>query len=157
MGLVLKQLAADNRRLWVFDTYEGLPAPTPDDPDFDIAKSYTGTCLGTIEDVTGSFRRLGIEDRTEFVKGLFQDTLPVTPIKQIAVLHIDGDWYQSVKTCLDLLYDKVSENGIIQLDDFGFWQGARKAVEEFFEERRILPRLSKVDFSGRQFIKSTQG
>jgi predicted O-methyltransferase YrrM len=154
MGLTLKRLGSRDRRLWLFDTYEGLPAPTVNDPDFEIARPYTGTCLGALEDVTASFRRLGIEDLAVFVKGLFQDTLAVADVRQIAVLHIDGDWYDSVKTCLDTLYDKVSDGGIIQIDDFGFWQGARKAVEEFFDERRLAPRLVKVDYSGRQFVKT---
>jgi hypothetical protein len=157
MGLTLKQLGVRDRRLWVFDTYEGLPAPTADDPDFEIAVSYTGSCLGSLDDVTASFRQLGIDDLSVFVKGLFQDTLPTTTVGRIAVLHIDGDWYESVKVCLDTLYDKVSDHGVIQLDDFGFWKGARKAVEEFFAERRISPRLLKLDHSGRQFIKPVRG
>jgi predicted O-methyltransferase YrrM len=157
MGLTLKQLGVRDRRLWVFDTYEGLPAPPADDPDYDIAQSYTGSCLGTLEDVTASFQQLGVDDISVFVKGLFQDTLAGAEVRTIALLHIDGDWYESVKVCLDTLYDRVSDNGVIQLDDFGFWKGARKAVEEFFEERRIAPRLIKVDYSGRQFVKPAQG
>lgn len=154
MGLTLKQLGAIERTLWVFDTFEGLPPPTADDPDYDIAKLYTGTCLGTIEDVTASFQRLGIYNQTKLVKGLFHDTLPATNIESIAVLHIDGDWYSSVKTCLENLYDKVSEGGVIQIDDYGFWKGARRAVDEFFASRSIIPKMKRLDYSGRQFIKA---
>jgi predicted O-methyltransferase YrrM len=154
MGLTLQQLGASERTLWVFDTFEGLPPPTADDPDYDIAKLYTGTCLGTIEDVTASFRRLGIYPQAKLVKGLFQDTLPDADIKNIAFLHLDGDWYESVKTCLENLYDKVSEGGVIQIDDYGFWKGAQKAVDEFFASRSIVPRMKRLDYSGRQFIKS---
>ncbi len=154
MGLTLKQLGASERTLWVFDTFEGLPPPTADDPDFEIAKLHTGTCLGTIEEVTASFQRLAILDRTKFIKGLFQDTLCATNVGNIAVLHIDGDWYGSVKACLENLYDKVAEGGVIQIDDYGFWKGARKAVDEFFASRSIISELKRVDYSGRQFIKS---
>jgi len=154
MGLTLKQLSASERTLWVFDTFEGLPPPSADDPDYEFAQFYAGTCLGTIEDVTASFRRLGISKGTKFVKGLFHETLPATNIESIAVLHIDGDWYNSVKACLDILYDKVQVGGVIQIDDYGFWKGARRAVDEFFVSRSIIPNLRRLDYSGRQFIKS---
>ena len=150
MGLALKQ-RAEARQLWLFDTFEGLPAPTPDDPDFDIARNYIGTCKGTIEDVMGSFERL--ELKASPVKGMFQNTLPTTEISEIAVLHIDGDWYESTKTVLNHLYDRVSVGGVIQLDDYGYWKGSAKAVQEFFAERDMDPQLKQLDYSGRQFIK----
>ena len=154
MGLTLKQLGTTDRMLWVFDTFEGLPSPTLDDPDYDIAKLYTGTCLGTIEDVKASFQDLGIYSQAKLVKGLFQDTLLSTNIGSIAVLNIDGDWYDSVKTCLENLYEKVAVGGVIQIDDYGFWKGSRKAVDEFFASRSIAPKMKRLDYSGRQFIKS---
>jgi hypothetical protein len=153
MGLTLKQLGEDGRTLWGFDTFEGLPPPTADDPDYEIAHLHTGTCLGALEEVSASFASLGILDRAKLVKGLFQETLPTAPIEEIAVLHIDGDWYESVKTCLEQLYDKVADGGVIQIDDYGFWQGARKAVDEFFARRSITAELKRLDYSGRQFIK----
>ena len=153
MGLTLKQLGVTDRTLWLFDTFEGLPAPTADDPDQEIAGLYTGTCLGTIEDVTASLQRLGIYSQAKLVKGLFDETLPVTDVKKIAVLHIDGDWYGSVKSCLVHLYDKVSVGGVIQFDDYGYWAGARKAVDEFFAGRSVVPKLERLDYDGRLFIK----
>lgn len=153
MGLTLKQLGATERTLWLFDTFEGLPAPTADDPDREIADLHTGTCLGTIEDVTASLRRLGIDSQSKLVKGLFEDTLPKAEIQKIAVLHIDGDWYSSVRSCLVNLYDKVAVGGVIQFDDYGYWEGARKAVDEFLANRSIGQKLERVDYAGRQFIK----
>lgn len=152
MGLILKQHASD-RRLWVFDTFEGLPAPTEGDPDYDKAKSKVGKCRGEIEEVEGLFKELGVLDLATCVKGLFQDTLPKTEIKQIAFLHLDGDWYESTKVCLDELYDRVSPGGVIQVDDYGHWAGARKALHEFFESRGLNPELSYLDYTGRQFVK----
>lgn len=154
MGLTLKQLGVTDRTLWLFDTFEGLPAPTADDPDQEIADLYTGDCLGTIEDVTATMKRLGIFSQIKMVKGLFDDTLPVTTdLKKIAILHLDGDWYNSIKTCLVHLYDKVSVGGIIQFDDYGYWEGARKAADEFFAERSIDTKLERIDYDGRLFIK----
>jgi predicted O-methyltransferase YrrM len=152
MALTLRQMGA-RRRLWLFDTFEGLPAPSSHDADFEIADLFTGTCVGTLDEVRGLFERLRIADDVTFVKGLFQDTLPATSIPRIAVLHIDGDWYESVKVCLDSLYDKVVPGGVIQLDDYGYWAGARKAVDEFRQERGIQAPLQRLDYSGRFLIK----
>ena len=152
MGLALKEAGAD-RTLWVFDTFEGIPPPTTADPDYDIAALYTGDFLGELEDVAALFRRLGILDRARLVKGLFQDTVPRAEVGAIAVLHLDGDWYESVKVCLEALYDRVSRGGIIQIDDYGHWKGARKAVEEFMADRRLAGPLRYVDYTGRQLIK----
>ena len=89
----------------------------------------------------------------EFVKGLFQQVLPITLVPPISVLHIDGDWYEGVRVCLDFLYDRVVPYGVIQFDDYGYWKGARKAVDEFFNHRGIQVRLRRLDYSGRFVIK----
>lgn len=153
MALTLRRLGS-RRKLWLFDTFEGLPAPSSEDPDFEIADLFTGACVGTLHEVRGLFERLDVADGVTFVKGLFQETLPVTPIGQIAVLHIDGDWYESVKVCLESLYDKVVAGGVIQLDDYGYWAGARKAVDEFMKRRGIRAPLQRLDYSGRFLIKA---
>ena len=87
------------------------------------------------------------------MRGLFQKTLPTTEISKIALLHIDGDWYESVRACLENLYDKVTPGGFIQFDDYGYWKGARKAVDEFLENRHIEAPLRRVDYSGRVLLK----
>lgn len=152
MGLALKEARAD-RTLWVFDTFEGIPAPTAADPDYDIAARYTGHFRGDLGEVEALFRRLGILEEARLIKGLFAETLPRAEVGAIAVLHIDGDWYESVKICLDHLYDRVSRGGIIQIDDYGHWEGARKAVEEFMADRRIAGPLHHIDYTGRRLIK----
>lgn len=152
MGLTLKQLHSD-KALWVFDTFAGLPPPTLDDPDYEIAKERTGTCLGTLQEVQRLFADLEILPQSIFVKGLFRDTLPTCDVENIAVLHLDGDWYQSVKDCLEHLYDRVSPGGIIQIDDYGHWAGARKATHEFLDQRSINVGLRYLDYTGRQFTK----
>jgi hypothetical protein len=154
MALTLQKLHA-SRKIWLFDTFDGLPAPTVDDPDFELADLFTGTCVGTLDEVGELFRRLNVANNVEFVKGLFQQTLPAAPISRIAVLHIDGDWYESVRACLDSLYDQVVPGGVIQLDDYGYWKGARKAVDEFLDQRGIQTPLHRLDYSGRFFIRSS--
>jgi O-methyltransferase len=152
LGLTLQELGT-KRDLWLFDTFQGLPRPTQDDADFEIADLYTGKCLGSVEDVRDSLARLAIRDNLHLVPGLFQDTLPSAPVASIAVLHVDGDWYESVKICLESLFDKVAIGGVIQFDDYAHWAGARKAVDEFFASRGIRPTLRKLDFAGRQMVK----
>lgn len=152
MGLTLKRLGA-LRTLWVFDTFEGIPPPTAGDPDENIARFYTGSFRGDRAEVEALFERLGIQSRSRLVKGLFQDTVPRATVDTIAVLHLDGDWYESVKVCLEHLYDKVSVGGVVQIDDYGHWEGTRKAVDEFMSQRSIDAPLSYLDYTGRQLIK----
>lgn len=151
MGLAMKDdpLA---RRLWVFDTFEGMPKPTADDPDYDLALQYEGSCRGGFEEVSAVFRQFGLAERTKMVKGLFQDTVAHASIDQFALLHLDGDWYESVKVCLDAFYDKVVPGGIIQIDDYGYWAGARKAVNEFMAARNIIAPLRRIDYTGRTLV-----
>jgi hypothetical protein len=151
MGLLLR--AEPHRTLWLFDTFEGLPPPTYDDPDYQIAKTFVGTCRGDLGDVAKLIEQLRLTAQTRLVKGLFQETVPKSPIPVIAVLHLDGDWYWSVKVCLDHLYDRVSPGGIIQIDDYGHWAGARRAVHDFFRQRGLRLKLKYLDYTGRQFVK----
>jgi hypothetical protein len=143
----------DDRTLWVYDTFEGLPRPTDDNPDCELALTREKTCLGEFDEVEALFKSLDVLDGRHMIKGLFQDTLPETTPDRIALLHLDGDWYESTHVCLDHLYDKVSTGGVIQIDDYGHWAGARKALHEFFDERGIEVDLKYLDYSGRQFVK----
>jgi len=152
MGLACRQLGQP-RELWIFDTFEGLPPPSAEDPDFELARASTGTCRGEYNEVRGLLKRLGVLEGAHLVKGLFQDTVPTAEVRQIALLHLDGDWYDSTRVCLEHLYDKVSPGGIIQVDDYGHWAGARKALHEFFDLRGIRVDLNYLDYTGRQFRK----
>lgn len=146
LGLTLDRLRS-HRLLFLFDTYEGLPAPTEDDPDYSRAAQWTGHCRGTLEEVQAVFRRLGLNTtRMRFVKGLFQDTLG-PHLGPIALAHLDGDWYESTLTCLTHIWPALSPGGVIQLDDYGEWQGCRKAVDEYFAERQSEIRMRPVDES----------
>jgi hypothetical protein len=101
-------------------------------------------------------RQLGYDaDKLFFHKGWFQDTLPDDAPKMgpIAVLRLDGDWYASTKVCLEHLYDKVAPGGFVVIDDYGCYEGCRKAVDEFRKERGITAFLSHVDETGRYWIK----
>jgi len=134
------------RDAWLFDSFEGLPAPTAEDgvlrdptskdrSSWDLAKGY---CLGTLEEVENLlFNRFGFSrENVHLVKGWFQDTLPVykDKVRDIAVLRIDADWYESTKCCLKNLYEQVVDGGYVILDDYAL-VGCQKAVDEFFNNR----------------------
>lgn len=165
MALVSQEYGS-NRTSWLFDTFEGLPPPTDDDNY--VSPTYSpknkrasvvieGFCLGTIEEVSETlFKKLGVKkDNTKMVKGLFQDTLPIwrDKIGAIAVLRLDGDWYESTKCCLENLYSNVAPKGIVILDDYVSVPGCKKATDEFLKENDIDVELIFDNRGGCYFIK----
>ncbi|MEO8680299.1 MAG: TylF/MycF/NovP-related O-methyltransferase [Vicinamibacterales bacterium] len=161
MALV-EQIAAHPRVLWLFDSFEGLPDPTADDfvdgaTGTHIRPLPRGSCLGTVEQVSELlFAELGLpRDRIRLVKGWFQDTLVANreSVGPIALLRIDGDWYESVKSCLDILYDSVVPNGVVIIDDYTSCYGAQKAVDEFIANRRLVVTLIPDGRGGCHFTK----
>jgi hypothetical protein len=153
-------MAAPRRRVWLFDSFEGLPEPTVEDGA--AALAYAGDrgsgalqpidrCVGPLEVVEELFfERLGIDpSRVEIRKGWFQGTLPGASheIGRIAVLRLDGDWYDSTKVCLEQLYDLVAAGGFVIIDDYGYWEGCRRAVDEFLASRGLEVELVPVDDS----------
>ena len=135
------------RRIWLFDSFEGLPEPTEKDGDRAIVyASYRATgALRSIdlntaapEDALEAMARLGIDhSRVVIRKGWFQETVPAAAaeIGPIAVLRLDGDWYESTKVCLEHLYDLVVPGGFVILDDYDAWEGCRRATDEFLAAR----------------------
>ncbi len=95
-------------------------------------------------------------DYIHYHKGWFQDTLPVNhkQIDQIAILRLDGDWYDSVKICLDYLFEKVVTGGLVVIDDYGYYDGCTKAVDEFLEKKGIKTFLSYSSIGCRYFVKN---
>lgn len=149
-GLLARALrdAGSDKRMWLYDNFEGMPEPDPKrDPDYEAARKYVGACKGDEVQVRELVTGLRGPGEIQIVKGLFQDTLPFRAPQRIALLHLDCDWYQSVRFCLDTLYDRMEPGGILQLDDYHFWEGCRKAVDEFFLNRKIEPRLVTIDAS----------
>ena len=158
--------AKSNRKVWLFDSFEGLPEPTKEDGN--MAKDYANNkaggklktineCVSSLEDVKEVFFKiLKINPQNIVIKkGWFQNTLPVAKneIGPISILRLDGDWYDSTKCCLDNLYDNVIISGYIIIDDYGHWEGTRRALDEFLKERKIKINLIKVDYTGVYFKK----
>ena len=141
-----------NRTIWLFDSFEGLPQPT--EKDGAEAQTCGWWCHGDLSKVQTIFGRMRIpESRFRVIKGWFQDTFPAVQIGDIALLHIDADWYDSVKLCLERFYDSVQPGGYVVIDDYGHWEGCRRAIDEFLRDRGIDITLTRVDYTGRYFLK----
>lgn len=143
------------REMWLFDSFEGLPRPSERDSAIERAFYFEDWNKGSIEKVKHVFNTLNLSlDQVNFVKGWFDQTIPGAPVREIALLHIDADWYDSVRMVLQSLYDRVAPGGYIVLDDYGYWQGCNQAVHDFFTERGI-PRsaLRRVSDMGAYFQK----
>lgn len=159
--------AKTNRKIWLFDSFEGLPEPAAQDgsraADYASGKaagelSSIDQCVAPLEVVEYLFfSKLKLNRANIFIeKGWFQDTLPKCrgKVGDIAILRLDGDWYESTKCCLDNLYQNVIKGGYIVIDDYDLWEGARKAVDEFLKVHSINIELKKVGFGGRYFQKA---
>lgn len=160
MALTNRELGKQEREKWFFDSYEGLPEPTAEDYHDGRAGEFIrplpeGSCLGTIEQVSELlFDDLKFDrEQTHLVKGWFQDTVPAHKDKlgSIAVLRLDGDWYESTKIPLDNFYDKIPEGGFVIIDDYATCFGSRKAVDEFRAERGIVTPLREDGRGGVYF------
>ena len=146
----LMALRAPDRRVWMFDSFEGLPPPAPIDgpaaaqwaADTD-GPDYHDNCRASAARVAADAARLGIADRVEVVKGWFEDTLPARrdEVGPIALLRIDADWYDSVRTCLDSLLDLVVPGGFVIFDDYYDWDGCAIAVHEALAAQHLPYRI----------------
>ncbi|TMQ05145.1 MAG: macrocin O-methyltransferase [Deltaproteobacteria bacterium] len=144
-----------DRRVWVADSFEGLPAP--DAKKFPLeARAHASRTMAedfqhfavSEADVRASFAAFGLlDDQVRFLVGWFKDTLPAAPIDRLAVLRLDGDYYESTMDTLTALYDKVSPGGFVIIDDYGerLWTYCRRAVDDFRRARSITAELIKVD------------
>ncbi len=164
---ILRQLGDTNRKLFLYDTFEGMPAPSENDVDFqgtaaekfygETAGNSEGWCFADQRDVLQNLHSTGYPKENIFlIEGKVEDTIPETLPEKICLLRLDTDWYDSTKHELIHLYPNLSENGILIIDDYGHWQGARKATDEYFGELKFKPFLQRIDYTGRLLIKNVK-
>jgi hypothetical protein len=155
MRAFLKVHGVENRRVWVADSFEGLPVP--DVTRFPLeAKAHSSKTMVeeykhfavSVDDVKDNFRRYGLlDDQVVFLKGWFKDTLPHAPIESLSLMRLDGDYYESTMDGLVNLYPKLASGGFVVIDDYGedMWTYCRKAVDDFRAAHGITDPLVKVD------------
>jgi O-methyltransferase len=155
------------RALHLFDSFEGLPpvqaidGPMAKSWQQDVAGPiYFDNCTASLESVQQNLRQLGLDGGPITLhKGWFEQTVPAFAEQYggtIALLRLDGDWYESTKVCLENLYPLVSENGVVIIDDYYAWDGCAVAVHEYFGAQRLNHRIRALpDFSAAYVIKQS--
>jgi O-methyltransferase len=152
MADLLLRAGIRDRRVWLFDSFEGHRPPAEIDGQaaLDYALNtddpgYVDNCRVAVDDVRRSAVALGLDSVTEIVKGWFEDTLPANKerIGPIAILRLDCDWYDSVRSCLESLYDVVTPGGVVIIDDYYSYDGCAIAVHEFLAARRLAHRIEQ--------------
>ncbi|HST34937.1 MAG TPA: TylF/MycF/NovP-related O-methyltransferase [Solirubrobacteraceae bacterium] len=135
----LMSAGAPGRAIWAFDSFEGLPAPSlrdTNDPTLDLeqaAEFFRDQCVGSEDRLREAVRRFGSPDHLHVRKGWFDVTLPTArpQIGPIALLHVDGDWYDSIYCVLENLYEQVVAGGVIVIDDYAGVPSAGRATDDF--------------------------
>lgn len=167
MAALAMREGGDPRPLWLYDTFEGMTEPTAVDldhaghsaaSDLAAAERVAGEasiwCYATQDDVLANLRSVGHpEALLRPVAGEVERTIPGEVPERIAVLRLDTDWYASTRHELEHLWPRLSPGGVLLIDDYGHWQGARQAVDEFLATLAVRPLLHRTDYTGRTAIK----
>lgn len=172
MLLVLLEQGVTDRDVYLYDTFGGMTVPTDDDTSaFEEPALVTwkrsdsqgeqawsklfNSEIFNLNDVRSALLQTGYpEARLHFVKGPVEETIPGTLPERMALLRLDTDWYESTRHELQHLYPRLEQGGVLIIDDYGHWQGCRKAVDEYFAVDGIKPiLLQRIDYTGRIAVK----
>jgi len=167
MTLTLKHLGFEDRELFLYDTFTGMTKPGEIDVsssgkpalnEFSKRKTSEDSstwCLSSLDEVKENlFSTFYPQEKIHFIEGKVEETIPNHIPEQIAILRLDTDWYESTKHELIHLFPRLQPNGVLIIDDYGHWQGARKAVDEYIAENNICILLNRLDYSGRIAVKT---
>ncbi len=152
---VLAAYGIEDRKIFVADSFEGLPKPDADKYPADKGdKHHIHSYLAVSkEEVENNFRKYGLLDnQVVFLKGWFKDTLPQAPIKKLSILRLDGDMYGSTMEALETLYPKLSNGGFCVIDDYAL-RACKAAVDDFRSKHMIDSELKEIDWTGRYWRK----
>lgn len=161
----LLETGQTDREFWLYDTFEGMTEPTSLDVDFlgrpadallDDADRNDGQsvwCCSQLEEVQQLlFASNYPPERLRFVVGPVESTIPAQVPEQIALLRLDTDWYESTKHELLHLLPRLQRGGILIVDDYGHWEGCRRAVDEYFHDHQVPIFLTRIDYTGRMGV-----
>jgi len=153
------------RRLHLFDTFAGMPPPAAADRDLagvpaatllaaERRESGSTWAYSPLADVRANLLSTGYPpELIRFVAGRVEETLPAAAPERIAVLRLDTDWYESTRHELEQLYPRLAVGGVLIIDDYGHWEGARRAVDEFLATSKARLLLSRIDYTARMAVK----
>jgi hypothetical protein len=171
MAYTLLARGCTNRTIWLYDTFDGVSPPGDEDvqemsgrPARDILnerpRSQDDPFWGIAprDLVERNLRRTGYPmHRFRFIQGDVLKTLPAEAPAVLSLLRLDTDWYESTKHELEQLYPRLSPGGVLIVDDYGYWRGARKATDEYFQTINARPLLNRIDYTGRICVKPFEG
>jgi O-methyltransferase/8-demethyl-8-(2,3-dimethoxy-alpha-L-rhamnosyl)tetracenomycin-C 4'-O-methyltransferase len=154
---ILAANSIGDRKVYVADSFKGLPAP-----NVDLFPQDAGSDLHTIpelavsaDEVRANFSRYGLlDDQVVFVEGYFSDTLPHLDVEPLALIRLDGDMYESTYVALECLYPKLSMGGFVIIDDYGAVPACARAVGDFRESRGIAEPMHQIDWTAVWWQKS---
>jgi hypothetical protein len=152
MRAILAAYGDRARRVWLADSFEGLPRPSPQRYPQDAGDRHwelTPYLAVPLTEVKRNFERYGLlDDQVRFLPGWFKETLPSAPIETIAVLRLDGDMYESTFEALTSLYPKVASGGYVIVDDYGALPNCKAAVHDFRNMFGIQDEIRTIDWTG---------
>jgi len=164
--LMLKKLNVKNIKFYLFDTYDGMSEPSIFDTDYlkntgrnllklNIKdKNNKIWCYSPLDDVKKNIFKIKYPiNNIHFIKGKVEETLPFYAPKKIALLRLDTDWYKSTKHELECLFPRLAKGGVLIVDDYGYWKGSKKAVDEYFFNKNYYFQ-HRIDETGVIFIKN---
>lgn len=166
IAYVLLEMKISNRKIYLYDTFEGMTAPTAEDYEVsnetnlainmwkqEQKEDHNDWCYASLAEVRNNMLTTKYpEQNINFVKGKVEETIPKTQPNSISILRLDTDWYESTKHELINLFPLVSKNGILIIDDYGCWDGSKKATDEYFHGKPIF--LNRIDEHSRLIIKT---
>lgn len=158
MALTLLQLEDRSRSLYLFDTFSGMTAPTDRDVDYEGQQAHAildaVRCEASQQEVENAVFSTGYDrEKIHFVPGRVEETIPAHAPRSIALLRLDTDWYESTQHELLHLFPRLARGGVIIVDDYGHWRGARQAVDEYLAQNQIPLLLHRIDYTGRIAVK----
>ena len=167
MALTLKDLGDEGRDLYLYDTFSGMSAPSDVDVSIRGEKAYgrfsqtklsensSNWCFSSLDEVKENvFSTEYPKGKIHFIRGKVEDTIPTNLPNEIALLRLDTDWYESTKHEMTHLFPLLKQNGVLIIDDYGHWEGARKAIDEYISDKNIHILLNRIDYTGRIAIKT---
>jgi O-methyltransferase len=164
-ALMLADLGDTDRELYLFDTFEGMSQPGEHDRRARDAAGASKLLAASsreakvwayspLEEVRANLCSTAYPmDRVRFVQGKVEHTIPSQGPQKIALLRLDTDWYESTQHELEHLFPRLAVGGVLIIDDYGAWEGARRAVDEFIAAHNVTILLSRIDETGRMGVK----
>ena len=172
MAMAKKLLKNDSkdRKIWLFDTFEGMTEPDENDVEIETglkgkelldntirnSEKYNMWAYAPLNEVKNNMIKPGYPvDNIRYVIGKVEDTLKADDIpEKVSLLRLDTDWYESTKIELEILFPRLVKGGVLIIDDYGHFEGARKAVDEYFSQLSDNYFMHRIDYSARVIIKN---